>query len=51
VEVGPVATLGPLIRQVHPDLPLHLATAPGALTPIALPEPELTGPAPTGGER
>jgi len=51
VEVGPVPTLGPLIRQVHPDLPLHLATAPGALTPIALPEPELTGPAPTGGER
>ncbi|WP_138760061.1 ACP S-malonyltransferase [Modestobacter altitudinis] len=51
VEVGPAPTLGPLIRQVHPDLPLLLATGPGALTPIAVPEPALTGPAPTGGER
>jgi [acyl-carrier-protein] S-malonyltransferase len=51
VEVGAVPTLGPLIRQVHPDLAVHLATAPGVQTPLTLPEPALTGPAPSGGER
>ena len=51
VEVGSVPVLGPLVRQVHPRLPLYLATGPGASTPIAAPEPALTGPAPTGGDR
>jgi [acyl-carrier-protein] S-malonyltransferase len=51
IEVGSVPTLGPLIHQVHPDLAVHLATEPGVLAPTARPEPTLTGPAPSGGER
>lgn len=48
VEVGAVPTLGPLLRQVHPDLPVHLATEPGLPDP---PEPVLTGAAPSRGAR
>jgi [acyl-carrier-protein] S-malonyltransferase len=51
VEVGTVPTLGPLIRQVHPDLPVRLAAAPGEPTPITRSEPALTGPVTTRGER
>nr|WP_281372116.1 acyltransferase domain-containing protein [Modestobacter versicolor] len=51
VEVGAVPTLGPLIRQVHPDLPVQLAGGPGLPAPATRPEPVLTGPAPTRGER
>jgi [acyl-carrier-protein] S-malonyltransferase len=50
VEVGPVPVLGPLIRQVHPRLPVHLASAPGVPVPTDQPEPALVGPVPTGGE-
>jgi [acyl-carrier-protein] S-malonyltransferase len=50
VEIGPAPVLGPLIRQVHPDLPVHLASRPGLPVPTAHPEPALTGPAPTRGE-
>ena len=50
VEIGPAPVLGPLIRQVHPDLPVHLASGPGLPVPTARPEPALTGPAPTRGE-
>ena len=51
VEVGTVSTLGPLIHQVHPHLPVHLAAGPGLPTPPARPEQTLTGAAPTRGER
>ena len=51
VEVGAVATLAPLIEQVRPDLPVQLATGPGTPGPTTRPEPALTGPAPTRGER
>jgi [acyl-carrier-protein] S-malonyltransferase len=51
VEVGAVPTLGPLIRQVHPHLPVHLAAGPGLPAPAARPEQTLTGAAPTRGER
>jgi [acyl-carrier-protein] S-malonyltransferase len=51
VEVGTVPTLGPLIHQVHPDLPVHLAAGPGRPAPAARPEHTLTGAAPTRGER
>ena len=51
VEVGPVPTLGPLIRQVHPELPVHLAAGPGLPVPTARTEQTLTGAAPTRGER
>ncbi|MFW3171684.1 ACP S-malonyltransferase [Geodermatophilus sp. CPCC 206100] len=50
VEVGAVPHLGPLVRQVHPDLPVHLASAPGTPVPTDPPEPALVGPVPTGGE-
>jgi [acyl-carrier-protein] S-malonyltransferase len=46
VEVGAVPVLGPLVRQVHPDLPVHLASGPGSPAPTPLPEPALTAPAP-----
>ena len=50
VEVGAVPVLGPLIHQVHPELPVRLATGPGALFPTAhLPEPALAGPAASRG--
>jgi [acyl-carrier-protein] S-malonyltransferase len=51
VEVGTVSTLGPLIHQVHPHLPVHLAAGPGLPTPPARREQTLTGAAPTRGER
>ena len=50
VEVGAVPVLAPLIHQVHPDLPVRLASGPGV--PFAtepLPEPALAGPAATRG--
>jgi [acyl-carrier-protein] S-malonyltransferase len=50
VEVGAVPVLAPLIHQVHPDLPVRLASGPGV--PFAtepLPEPALAGPATTRG--
>ncbi|MGY1707243.1 ACP S-malonyltransferase [Geodermatophilus sp. SYSU D00697] len=50
VEVGATPLLGPLVRQVHPDLPVHLASAPGTPFPTDQPEPALAGLAPTGGE-
>jgi [acyl-carrier-protein] S-malonyltransferase len=50
VEIGSVPVLGPLIRQVHPDLPVHLVTGPRSALPSAPPEPVLAGPVPTGGE-
>ena len=50
VEVGAVPVLGPLINQVHPDLPVRLASGPGAPIPSEeLPEPALAGPAATRG--
>jgi [acyl-carrier-protein] S-malonyltransferase len=50
VEVGSVPVLGPLIRQVHPHLPVHLATGPDLPAPAARTEQTLTGAAPTRGE-
>jgi len=49
VEVGVVPVLGPLIRQVHPDLPVHLASGPRTPLPTEPQEPALAG-APTRGE-
>jgi [acyl-carrier-protein] S-malonyltransferase len=50
VEVGAVSVLGPLIHQVHPELPVRLASGPGAPFPTEqLPEPALAGPAATRG--
>jgi [acyl-carrier-protein] S-malonyltransferase len=51
VEVGTVPTLSSLIRQVHPDLPVHLAGRPGLPALPARPEQTLTGAAPIRGER
>ncbi|MCZ2810766.1 ACP S-malonyltransferase [Modestobacter sp. VKM Ac-2979] len=51
VEVGAVPTLGPLIRQVHPGLPVLLATGPGLPGPDPHAEHALTGAAPSRGER
>ena len=51
VEVGTVPTLSSLIRQVHPDLPVHLASGPGLPALTTRPEHTLTGAAPTRGER
>ena len=50
VEVGPVPALGPLIHQVHPELPVHLAAGPGLPVPTARTEQTLSGAAPTRGE-
>lgn len=50
VEVAAVAVLGPLVRQVAPDLPVHLATGPGTPLPTAPPEPAPAVPVPTRGE-
>ena len=50
VEVGAVPTLTPLIRQVHPYLPVHLASGPGLPAPTARTGQTLTGAAPTRGE-
>lgn len=46
VEVGTVPTLSSLIRQVHPDLPVHLASGPGLPALPARIEQPLTGAAP-----
>jgi [acyl-carrier-protein] S-malonyltransferase len=51
VEVGTVPTLSSLIRQVHPDLPVHLASGPGLPALPARTEQPLTGAAPIRGER
>jgi len=50
VEVGTAPVLGPLIRQVHPDLPVQLASGPHAPFPPEHPEPALAGPVATRGE-
>jgi [acyl-carrier-protein] S-malonyltransferase len=50
VEVGVAPLLGPLIVQVHPDLPVHLASGPDVPLPTEDPEPALAGPVPTRGE-
>ena len=50
VEVAAVPVLGPLIRQVHPDLPVHLAAGRGTPIPTTSPEPAPAVPVPTGGE-
>jgi [acyl-carrier-protein] S-malonyltransferase len=50
VEVAAVPVLGPLVRQVHPDLPVYLATGPGTPVPTAPPQPATAVPVPTGGE-
>jgi [acyl-carrier-protein] S-malonyltransferase len=50
VEVAAVPVLGPLIRQVHPDLPVHLAAGPGTPVPATSPEPATAVPVPTRGE-
>jgi [acyl-carrier-protein] S-malonyltransferase len=50
VEVGAVPILGPLIHQVHPGLPVRLATGPGEYVPNDhLPEPALAGTAASRG--
>jgi [acyl-carrier-protein] S-malonyltransferase len=51
VEVGTVPALGSLIRQVHPDLPVHLASGPGLPAPTERTEQTLTGATATRGER
>lgn len=51
VEIGAVPVLGPLIRQVHRDLPIFLAAGPGASVPTDSPELALAGTVPTRGER
>lgn len=50
VEVGVTAVLGPLIRQVHPALPVHLASGPDVLLPTDDQEPALAGQLSTRGE-
>lgn len=50
VEIGSMPVLGPLIRQAHPGLPVHLAPGPRFPFPVARPEPALAGPAPLRGE-
>jgi [acyl-carrier-protein] S-malonyltransferase len=51
VEVGGVPVLGPLIQQVHPALPVHLASGRAAAIPNEQPpEPALAGPAAIRGE-
>jgi [acyl-carrier-protein] S-malonyltransferase len=47
VEVGATPVLGPLVRQVHPDLPIRLATGPGTPVPTDAPGPALAGSVPT----
>ncbi|MGY1667190.1 ACP S-malonyltransferase [Geodermatophilus sp. SYSU D00696] len=43
VEIGAEPVLGPLVRQVHPDLPVHLAAGPGAPVPTDVPGPAFAG--------
>ncbi|GAB3196029.1 ACP S-malonyltransferase [Geodermatophilus arenarius] len=47
VEIGAVPVLGPLVAQVHPHLPVHLAAGPGTPVPTAVPGPALAGSVPT----
>jgi [acyl-carrier-protein] S-malonyltransferase len=47
VEIGPAAVLGPLVGQVHPELPVHLVSGPDDPVPVQLPEPAFATPAPT----
>jgi [acyl-carrier-protein] S-malonyltransferase len=49
IEVGSAPLLGPLVRQVHPGIPIHLASRPGVPLPTGLPEPVLAGPTPSRG--
>jgi [acyl-carrier-protein] S-malonyltransferase len=50
VEIGSVPVLGPLVRQAHPELTVHLAGGPRFPFPAAAPEPAFAGPAPSRGE-
>jgi [acyl-carrier-protein] S-malonyltransferase len=50
VEIGPARVLGPLIRQVHPRLPVHLASGPDVPLATEDLEPALAGPAASQGE-
>ncbi len=50
VEVAAVPVLGPLVRQVHPDLPVHLASGPGTPLPPDPLQPAPAVPVPTRGE-
>ncbi len=43
IEIGAVPVLGPLVAQVHPSLPVRLATGPGAPVPTDVPGPALAG--------
>jgi [acyl-carrier-protein] S-malonyltransferase len=43
VEIGAEPVLGPLVRQVHPHLPVHLVSGPGEPTPTDVPGPALAG--------
>ncbi|SFP71002.1 [acyl-carrier-protein] S-malonyltransferase [Geodermatophilus dictyosporus] len=50
VEVAAVPLLGPLVRQVAPDIPVQHAAGPQLPIPTARPEPAIAGPTPTGGQ-
>jgi [acyl-carrier-protein] S-malonyltransferase len=50
VEVAAIPVLGPLVRQVHPDLPVHLASGPGTPLPPDPLQPAPAVPVPTRGE-
>ena len=50
VEVAAVPVLGPLVRQVHPHLPVHLASGPGTPLPPEPLQPAPAVPVPTRGE-
>ncbi|SDY54367.1 [acyl-carrier-protein] S-malonyltransferase [Geodermatophilus africanus] len=50
VEVAAVPVLGPLVRQVHPHLPVHLASGPGTPLPPDPLQPAPAVPVPTRGE-
>ncbi len=43
IEVGATPVLGPFVHQVHPSLPVCLATGPAALTPAEIRGPALAG--------
>jgi [acyl-carrier-protein] S-malonyltransferase len=43
IEIGATPVLGPLVRQVHPTLPISLASGPGAPVPTDLPGPAFAG--------
>ncbi|RBY75099.1 ACP S-malonyltransferase [Geodermatophilus sp. TF02-6] len=46
LEVGATPTLGPLVRQVLPDLPVYLVPDPDSMDPLSPPEPALAGTSP-----